>query len=332
MEAEQRFRVMGSDAHLLVVADRGELLVDHARRRLEQLERRWSRFLPDSEISDLDRRRGEAVPVSWETRLLVERSIDAWRLSGGRVDPTVLDDLRRAGYDRSFEQLPHPADEVGGAGAEPPAPPRAGWGTDRRSGCGDIEVATTTVRLPPGHGFDPGGLGKGLAADLVVEELRSVGAIGVCVNLGGDLRVAGCGPGGESWTVAVEHPRGAVGRPIVRLGLCGGAVATSSTLHRRWHHEDGPAHHLVDPATGRPAESDIVQATAVAAEAWVAEALAKDVVLRGRSDPFATVEAVGAQALAVDRDGRVLATDGLHAFLGAAALPSRIDDLVRSDR
>lgn len=337
MAAEQRFRAMGSDAHLIVVgrpesvsADPGAAaLVLRARRRLEELERTWSRFLPHSEVAELNRRRGEDVTVGWETRRLVERALEGWRLSGGRVDPTVLDDLVRAGYDRSFEQLPAPpgglCDDTGPADPAEPAdggacPPGV---RGRRSGCSGIRVGPATVGLPPGHGFDPGGLGKGLAADLVVEELRSLGAAGVCLNLGGDLRVAGVAPGGGTWTVAVEQPSSPL--PIALLGLAGGAVATSTTLRRRWRHGAEVAHHLIDPVTGRPCRSDLVQATAVAAEAWMAEVLAKDVVLRGASDPFRAAELAGAEALAVDRDGRVLATAGLAAFLGGATLPGRVD-------
>ena len=217
MAAEQRFRAMGSDAHLIVVDRpqdlthdrpddrRASALVERARHRIEGLERRWSRFLPESEISEINRRRGEDVVVSWETRRLVERGVEGWRLSGGRVDPTILDDLLRAGYDRSFEQLPAALDgtEVDVREAPGPCPLAV---RARRSGCSAVRVGRATVRLPRDHGFDPGGLGKGLAADLVVEELRSLGAAGVCLNLGGDLRVSGAAPAGGTWTVAVERP------------------------------------------------------------------------------------------------------------------------------
>ena len=87
------------------------------------------------------------------------------------------------------------------------------------------------MRLPRGTGFDPGGIGKGLAADIVVDELRAAGAEGVCVNLGGDVRVEGAGPTGDGWTIAVDYPERA--RPIARIGIARGAVATSTTLQAR---------------------------------------------------------------------------------------------------
>src|SRR3954467_9222353 len=150
MAVERRFRAMGSDAHVVVVGD--TRLADVALERIVRLERLWSRFLPDSEITRLNNTARDPVRVSHETIELVERSVEAWRLSGGVFDPTVLGAVLRAGYDRSFESLgdnapPHPANPLG-----PGAP--------------DIVVGGDTVALPAGVGFDPGGIGKGLAADM----------------------------------------------------------------------------------------------------------------------------------------------------------------------
>src|SRR5512142_1269671 len=91
-DGAMRFRAMGSDAHVVVVGGRTGL-VDDVRRRIVDLEQRWSRFLPASEVSVLNACAGEAVEVSPETRLLVERAIEAWRLTGGAFDPTVLGSL-----------------------------------------------------------------------------------------------------------------------------------------------------------------------------------------------------------------------------------------------
>ncbi len=173
------------------------------------------------------------------------------------------------------------------------------------------------MRLPAGTGFDPGGIGKGLAADLVVAELLAEGAEGACVNLGGDVRVAGIGPDGDGWTVSVDHPRREV--PLVRLGLRDGAVATSTTLRRRWTLAGLERHHLIDPRSGLPSDTDLELATVVAAEAWIAEALTKSVLLRSSEVAFDVIDGTAAEALAVDRHGRMISTPGLAAYLGAPA-------------
>jgi FAD:protein FMN transferase len=312
---------MGSDGHLVVVGG-SPRLVDQALDRIEQLEGRWSRFRPDSEISRLNACAGQPRRVSSDTVELIERATAAWRLSGGAFDPTVLGPILRAGYDRSFDQL----DE-----RHPGLAPLQGSPLERgRLGVGaaDIRVDGDVVALPHGIGFDPGGIGKGLAADMVVGELLAGGAAGACVNLGGDVRVAGIGPvGDESWTVGVWHPDHP--DPVVRIGLAGGAVATSTTLLRRWrardeHGDDGVRHHLIDPRSGLPSDTDLELATVVAAEAWVAEVLAKSVILRGSAHPFDVVDATAAQALAVDRRGQVQVTDGLAAYLGEQSVSTQL--------
>lgn len=302
---QSRFRAMGSDAHLVVVSDDTALLA-RAIARVAQLERRWSRFVALSEISMLNRRAGRTMRVSAETQLLVERAIEAWHLTGGAFDPTVLGDLIRAGYDRSFAEL----DVIADAGS-----------SALRRGVTRIAVGDGTARLPHGVGFDPGGIGKGLAAGLVADETMAEGADGVCVNLGGDLRVRGRGPDGVGWPIAVTHP--AASDPVATLVLADGAVATSTTLLRRWWVRGRRCHHLIDPATGQPSESDLSLVTVVSGEGWTAEVLAKAELLRGSARVFELVGGTAAEALAVTVDGRVLTTPGFARF-AAGPVPERV--------
>jgi thiamine biosynthesis lipoprotein len=290
---------MGSDAHVIVEGG-CEQLADEARRRLFDLEQRWSRFLPHSEVNLLNDHAGQSVYVSAETVLLVERAIEAWRITGGAFDATVLGDLIRAGYDRTFDEL--------GATTEPRT------ASELVIGCTDIAIDGNEVRLPAGTGFDSGGIGKGLAADVVAVEVMAAGADGVCINLGGDLRVLGTSADG-GWTVAVEHPSFA--EPIAHIGLEHGAIATSTTLKRRWIVGDEPRHHLIDPHTGMPSTTDLTLATVIAGEAWIAEVMAKAVLLRGSEFAFDLLDAEHAAALVVDEQGSIAMSTGFAAFTGA---------------
>lgn len=307
--AEDRFRAMGSDIHLIVVDGSTDLLT-LARDHIGQLERRWSRFLPDSEISLLNEAAGQPVVVTDDTYLLVERAVEAWRLTGGGFDPTMLDALRRAGYDRSFDEL------AGGADRDhlPGEVPRL---SVTRPGPTDIVFEAGSIMLPEGMGFDPGGIGKGLAADLISALLIEAGAAGVCLNMGGDLRVRGESPTGAGWTLAIEHPWCTT--PIALVGVWDGAVATSSVLRRVWNVGGQTRHHLIDPATGEPSTSDLALASVIAGDAWVAEVLAKAVLLRGVDRAFDLLDATTA-AVAVDHAGRVFASDGFDTFLGGVDL------------
>src|SRR5712691_1512578 len=94
---------MGSEAHVIVMGDPDLLRV--ARSRIEEIERRWSRFIPDSEVSLLNGGRGVPHRVSADTFRLISRAVAGWRDTGGRFDPTVLGDLIREGYDRPFQAM-----------------------------------------------------------------------------------------------------------------------------------------------------------------------------------------------------------------------------------
>ena len=106
MAAEARFAAMGTTVHVIVVGGAERVLLDGARQRIAELERRWSRFLPESEISYLNAHsRGAPIVVSADTAILVERARRAWELTGGLYDPTVLRALRTLGYDRDFAEV-----------------------------------------------------------------------------------------------------------------------------------------------------------------------------------------------------------------------------------
>src|SRR5207244_4008326 len=102
------------------------------------------------------------------------------------------------------------------------------------------------------------------------------------------------------------------------VGLAEGAVATSTTLRRRWETDGEPRHHLIDPGTGLPSETDVNLATVVAARAWAAEVLAKAVLLRGSRYAFDILGGTGTEGLVVDDTARVATTEGFAAYTGGS--------------
>lgn len=280
MAAERRFRVMGTEAHVVVVGGPHTVdLLDRAERRLRDLEARWSRFLPTSELSRLNAAQGMPVVVSPETFVVITCAVDAWRWTCGRFDPSVHDALVAAGYDRDFAEVrddPRPA----------PARPTPG--------CAHVELGTAVpvVRLPVGVALDLGGIGKGMAADLVATELLDAGAAGACINVGGDLRVTGEPPDGDGWLIAVEDPGSGEDIAVVRLG--DGGLATTTAAKRRWRRGADVWHHVLDPATGTAACTPYASVTVAASEAWRAEVLAKVVFLGGPAYDGTIVEATAA--------------------------------------
>jgi thiamine biosynthesis lipoprotein len=292
-----RFPTMGTETHLVVVGADGDLMT-HLGSLLGRLERRWSRYLPDSEVGRLNAHAGQPVRVHASTLLLVDQAIEGWRLTGGAFDPTVPGAAESARDTAALD-----------------------WLACAGRACSDIEVdhVDSIVRLPPGTAFDPGGIGRGLAADLVVEEALRAGAAGVCVDIGGDLRVEGRAPNGGSWTIAVEHPQRAA--PVAVLDVAGGAVATSTTLRRRWTLDGRARHDLIDPRPRQPSDTDVDVMTIVAGEAWRAEVLAVAGLLRGSARAFDLLDQT-AHGLAVTALGDVACSPGLGPYLRRPIAPA----------
>ena len=313
--AELRAHLMGTEAHVIVVGDDAAHLAGIAIARLQQLETRWSRFLPESEISRLNRSPGVPVIVSPETFRLIDHALDAWHMTDGAFDPTILGDLCAEGYDRSFELL----DRSDGS-----QPSTMRLDRDERSSHASARPAAPdiqldrivgSVRLGPNTGFDPGGIGKGFAADLVVAELLSSGARGVLVSVGGDLRAAGEAPEAGAWGVAITDPLDPE-HVIGNLGIEAGAVASSWRTQRTWIGPDGvPHHHLIDPRTGRSAANGVAGVTVVAAQGWRAEILAKAAFLAGPVDGPALIAQSGTAGILVTDDGSTHPAGNIDAFL-----------------
>lgn len=261
------------------------------------LERRWSRFVADSDISRLNAAGGRPVRVHADTLTLVATMVEAWRLTAGRYDPTLLPALVRSGYAASIEDprsvTPLPVEDPG---ADPSLIA--------------IDGPARTVTLPAGLSLDPGGIGKGLAADIVVGRLLDAGAAGALVSIGGDMSMAGLAPHPDGWIVVLEDAephRSELGT----VAVTGGGVATSSTRSRRWMHQGVERHHLVDPRTRAEATTDLAAVTVVAPTAWEAEAHATAALLVGGDLALDHLRAHDLTGLAIGLDGTVRRTDDL---------------------
>ncbi len=312
---------MGTEALVVVVGGDAPELAARARARIDDLEERWSRFLPDSEISAVNASAGSAVAVSTVTAEVISAAIEGWHRTGGRFDPTLLRTLEQAGYDRSFELLD---------AAEPPHESSASsrWSTQwstRVSGRGSgsapsgslgvhVDERAGTVTIDAGLGLDLGGIGKGRAADLAVADLLHAGAEGACVDIGGDVRVAGHAPDDGDWVVGVADPSSDNDVASTAVALADGAVATSTRCRRRWLVDGRPAHHLIDPATGRPADGDLDTVTVIAAEAWWAEVIAKAALISGSVDGAELIASSGLSGLLRHVDGGVVRVGDVASF------------------
>jgi len=260
---------MGSDLRFDVWArdSSANRLADLAVRRIDLLEQCWSRFRGDSELNRLHARAGcGPVAVSEDLYRLISALVEAYRWSEGDVDATVLGSMVALGYDADFATiaaLPHSAP----------------WAPVTGRGMTGVDLFEGAVSLAAGVGLDPGAIGKGLAGDIVTEELSEAGAHAVLVSIGGDVVTRGTPPDFDAWRISLRDDRD-VRRPefdVIALASERRAIATSSTLRRRW----ADRHHVLDPRTGLPTSTDVVQASVTADCGWRAEAGATIALVRG---------------------------------------------------
>lgn len=247
-----------------------------ARERLLGWHAQFSRFLPASELSRMNVDPRAAVPAS---PLLIELAAAvhaAGEITGGLVDATLVDALEAAGYGGDLPCAPAPTGRavVPPPASSPPSGPAAPsplrhWSTVQ------VDRARGVVCRPPGVRLDSGGLVKGLLADVLCGWLETYAD--VVVDCCGDVRFGGTEPGDRD--IHIEHPFGGTAATLTARG---GAVATSGTTGRCWVRADGrAAHHLLDPSTGEPARTGVLQVTALAPTALEAEVLAKWALLSG---------------------------------------------------
>ena len=282
-----------------VVATRAEMLPAVAlltRSALGALDRAASRFRPDSELSRANAAAGTPVRVGPVLRDATRASLDMAEATGGLVDPTVGACVVAAGYDRTFAALDAALARVVG----PPPQRRSTWRNARLEP--DADGAWLTV--PPESPLDLGAIAKAWLADSLAEVAGSLGAGGLLVDLGGDMRVVGTAPTG-GWVIGV--PLGADGQRLVTIES--GGMATSAQDERRWATTDGPAHHIVDPRTGRPADSPWRAVTVHAATAVEANAASTAALVLGDTAP-AWLERQGLSARLVPMDGTPADADG----------------------
>ncbi|MBV9916418.1 MAG: FAD:protein FMN transferase [Solirubrobacterales bacterium] len=276
-ETIERFSCFGGECTVRVAGRgpagtaRGAAL--RAKGRLLRWHEQFSRFEPDSELSRLNRDPRRTIPVSELMVQLVEAAMQAAHASGGLVDPTLVPEIERAGYRERFAREPLALSyALALAGPRAPAAPSPEGRWREIS----VDPERRTVTRPPGLRLDSGGTAKGLFADILADELSPHAAF--AVEAAGDVRFGGTGARRRSVEVASPF----TGSRLHAFELARGAAATSGIDRRSWRDSTGrPAHHLLDPATGRAAFTGIVQATALAPTGTAAELRSKAALLSG---------------------------------------------------
>lgn len=289
LHASLPFRAMGTECEVQVWAPHGANdLAELARLRVDLLDKAWSRFRADSELSHVNRAAGRgSIQVSEDFALLVRTMREGWEISGGAFDPTITPSLKHWGYDSTFTEV------LGRTGfASTQSAPGAA------PGMGGVLLNGTTLTVPAGVELDSGSVGKGLAADIISAELTAAGATGVLINLGGDVVVRGVPGAMSEWVIDIADERDAgtnagtfafPANPDTHMG-----IATSTTLKRTWAHG---LHHIIDPRTGSVATTTAAQVSVLSTSGALAEIIATTALLA--TEPESTFRKFEAQGIAL---------------------------------
>jgi len=289
------FRAMNTDVRVLTSewTETSSLML--VERLFNQVEHRFSRFLPDSELARLNKAGGEIVPISDDMHRLLTACADFHRETGRVFDPAILPALEAAGYDRSFELL---QDEQSA---------RAGSADGKNHTFADLTLGAgerPVVRVPLGLRLDLGGVGKGFAIDEAFDALPDVAML---VDAGGDIRARGNGPDGNGWLVSVAAPFG--DREIDHVRIHDEAIATSTTARRRWVRSALWNNHLIDPRTGQSVKNDVIAVSVICRTAIKADVYAKSALIMGIDRGLGFLQERQIRGLFVTNEGKVVVTE-----------------------
>jgi thiamine biosynthesis lipoprotein len=281
------FQAMGTSFYCILVGANQEIC-DAVFNLANELEAKWSRFLSESEVMMLNNNPDVSHQVSDATLRLVSEMKNGFELSQGLYSGNVLGDLLDFGFATSRSNSTNVTN----------------WEARKQSSSdlSDvlIDLESKTVVVPSGVALDAGGIGKGLAADLMSDYAMQLGAMGVAVFAGGDVVVKGMSVEAAGWKVDISDPQNS-SEFIASVALSRGGLATSSPMG--W--QSGKSHHIIDPRTHQPSESNVVQATVITQNASQAEVLAKMCVILQSSEGLARINSLGVAALLVDDKNQI---------------------------
>ncbi len=308
----QDFRAMNSD--ILLAAEgaysRTSIGFKEVKDFIEGCEKRFTRFSDHSELSHLNQSAGTWFHASEDLFNLVSEARNYFDPTNGLFDPSVLEALEMAGYDRSMDEIK--GREIGSSSVKV-MPPKQDLREIR------FDRSNQAIRLPPGMQIDLGGIAKGWIAERAAG-LLAFYSDACAVSAGGDLYVIGLPEGKPAWQVGIEDPLDP-NRTVALLKVTSRcAVATSAITKRRWTQNGHEQHHLIDPRTGEPAVTDWLSVTVIASHATTAEVYAKTLLISGSQQAKAIIARSNQIAvISIDGNGKLWGSYNSKDFIDGEA-------------
>ena len=279
-------------------------LMDEVWAACERYENLLSKTIASSDVSRINNAKGETVTVDPETWEILRRAKEISAVTGGAFSITIAPVTALWTFTDTVSNAV-PTDE-----ARLAALPLV---DDQKIELGE----NNTVTLPAGMQIDLGGIAKGYIADKVAEIIRAKAYAGI-VSLGGNVYTVGQKPDGSRFSVGVKDPMNTASYlGVIYTG--DGTVVTSGTYERGFSFGGVRFHHILDPETGWPSQSDLVSATFVMESSMTADALATACIVIGSEKSLALAKELQLDAMFIDKDGRTYFTEGFEAKYNYAA-------------
>jgi thiamine biosynthesis lipoprotein len=297
------FRAMGSEMLAVIESSLFSQTLPAVTHWFEGWEQILSRFRYDSELTRLNQTHDHPVPVSDVLWDVFQAAREAEEMTGGLVTPVVLNAMIDAGYDRPFDELIDSNIPVTVSTNTPDAQRREISAND----------ANQTINLPKGIGLDFGGVAKGWAAHQAMKRLKVEGP--ALVDAAGDIAISGPRADGSLWQIGVADPfHKGEEIEVLFLNKCG--VATSGKDRRCWYQDGVLKHHIINPLTNQPAETDVLTVTVIGPNVMQAEAAAKAAFIQGSRNGLEWIEArPDLAALFILDDGKMIYSQNMEEYL-----------------
>jgi len=294
--------IMGTYIEARAYGRQADKALDLVYARLREIEQKMTINQAGSEVDQVNTQAGkQPVAVSTDTFAVVKRALEYGATTSGKFDPTIqpIVSLWRIG--------------------SPEARVPAGSEIDAKLPLVDyravqLNAEEQTIYLPKaGMGLDLGGIAKGYAADEAVSILREQGVKNAIISLGGNVYTMGRNPEGKPWRIGVQNPENARNTFIGVIETSDETLVTSGAYERYLEANGKIYHHIIDPSTGYPAESDVLSSTIITTRSIDADALSTSVFILGREKGLQLIEQLtGIEAIVIDLDRQVYLSSGMQ--------------------
>ena len=267
---------------------------------LTEFEKKVSMHLSDSEISKVNNSAGvSAVAVSDETYQLLKRSKELSQQKNGIFDITIGPLVKLWGITSDSPRVPEDSEIKNYL---------------KRVGISKLSLndEKKTAKLTnPYMEIDLGGIAKGYACDLAKKKYQELGLDSGLISLGGNVYSFGTKPDGTAFIIGLRDPRGEDNDLMGNLTAPGKVVATTGDYERYFEQDGKRYHHVLDPKTGYPAQTDLIAVTIIAEEGALADFLSTTFFIAGKEAVLKNLDNDKFDIIAVDKEMKVYVSEGM---------------------